>query len=243
MARKVHSFGHARPKEMAYLMERQGMVRTQSGRHDENYSNPVQYAPQMESQPTKMISTTNINVAFNEKIQTDFVYFTIHDKNHEVINIMDLGTKYGEKTLTESRSADEVRKYFKTYWFLKQDAAKKFSADHELGRPILTHFLNLQKIILNPRPSRSSHKTGRIEHNNGVFASVINKLLKADTSAIAEISVGRSSFPTNLIRGSKYMNDFQKEKGYTPLIFGIPREMVRHGLSDAHVDRESTGEI
>lgn len=51
----------------------------------------------------------NKNLAFDEEVQADFLYIKIHGKRRKPLNIIDLGTKYIETTLTKSRSADKMK--------------------------------------------------------------------------------------------------------------------------------------
>lgn len=45
----------------------------------------------------------------NENVQDDFLYIKIHGKRREILNIMDLGTKYGDGMLEKSRSEDKMK--------------------------------------------------------------------------------------------------------------------------------------
>lgn len=136
-----------------------------------------------------------------------------------------------------------MKKYFEIHFFYKHGAPKRFRADQEFFRPILTRFLRLHNILINPRSSQTSHMTGIIELNNGVFKTVMSKFQMADTNAKPETLVARASFMTNLIRGSKYMSAYQMARGHTPSIFGIPRQMISQYVINAHIERESTRSI
>lgn len=152
---------------------------------------------------------------------------------------MDLGTKYGERTIRKSRTADEMKQRFESKWFYQHGAAKSFSADLELYRLILQRFLTTHNISLNPRTSRYSNKTGSIERNKQVFKSVIDKLQKAVKREAVDAPVARASFITSLIWGNKCMNALQLAKDYSPSVFWIRREMISQGMVDSHLERES----
>lgn len=89
------------------------------------------------------------------------------------------------------------------------------------------------------RPSRSSNKVGRIERNNGVFKTVVEKIQKAAGKASARAVLARSSFIAHIIRGNRTMS-FQLEPGYDPSIMGIPRVIVTEDIVQAHVSMEAT---
>lgn len=241
MAKRIHRFGHASAGDMIAMMKNTGYNRKKiKDACDKVYAACAICTASGRPSDRKKISTTHVNAAFNDELQADFMYVNIREKKHEILNMIDVGTRYGERTITESRTAEEVQKKFESCWFYRHGAPNNFSADHELCRPVLQRFLSRHAIKLNPRPSRSSNKVGRIERNNGVFRSVIDKLQKSDTKANPHTLVARASFFTNLIHGSKLMNSFQLARGYAPSILGIPRQVVTQELLDAHIDREST---
>lgn len=62
----------------------------------------------------------------------------------------------------------------------------------------------------------------------------------ADKDAKPETIIARTSFMTNLFRGSKVMSAFQLVRGYAPSILGIPRRVVPQELLDSHTERETT---
>lgn len=119
-------------------------------------------------------------------------------------------------------------------------APKRFSADPELCRPVLRRFLEEHHVVVLPRPSRSSHKNGRIERNNGVFKLIVERVAKADLKASPNAIVSRASFLTNCIRGSKKVSAFQLVRGYRPSVSGIPARMVSQPMIDAYISHEAT---
>jgi len=68
----------------------------------------------------------------------------IHGEKYEVTNIVDLGTRYGERALTTSRSGNEMKRIFETHWFYRHDAPHRFGAEHESCIPTLSTFLEKQ---------------------------------------------------------------------------------------------------
>lgn len=63
--------------------------------------------------PKKKVSTTHVYEALNIELQAEFVYVQIHGEKFEVLNMVEMGTRYGERALTGSRSSEEVKKAFK----------------------------------------------------------------------------------------------------------------------------------
>lgn len=241
MAKRIHRFGHASAMDMMKLMQPTGYDKASIKEACEKVCASCDIcATSGRPADRRKISTTHINAAFNDEMQADFLYVYIRGHKHEILNMIDLGTRYGERAVTAARSAEEVKRTFETYWFYKHGAPNSFSAGHELCRPVLRKFLDAHGIKLNPRPSRSSHKVGRIERNIGVFRVVLDKMQKADTTANIHTLVARASFMTNLIHGSKLINSFHMARGYAPSILGIPKKIVTEDLLNAHIDREAT---
>lgn len=240
MAKRIHRFGHANEGEMRKIMEPMKYDDEEVKRVCKKVQTACAICA-MTGRPVdrKKISTTHIHAAFNDEIQVDYLYAEIHDTKYEILNIIDTGTRYGERMMTTCRSAENMKQQFETNWFYVHGAPSHFSADHEFCRPTLNRFLTKHSITLHPRPSRSSNKTGKVERNNGVFKAVLDRLQKADEHAVPQVLIARASFLTNLFRGSKVMSAFQLARGFTPSILGIPRAIVSGELLDAHVERES----
>lgn len=108
---KIHRYTHASSKEMKHLLSdanihlsknlsdvchgvcRPCVVCVSSGR-------PVEM---------KKASLTHVNEAINEEFQVDFTIVYIENNKYEVLNIVDLGTSYGEHTIANNRSAITVK--------------------------------------------------------------------------------------------------------------------------------------
>lgn len=61
--------------------------------------------------------------------------------------------------------------------------------------------MDLHGIEVSPRPSRSSHKTRKVERNKGVFKNIVARLERADMKTSAEKIKIRPCFITNLFHG------------------------------------------
>lgn len=215
LAKKLHKFTHAHYQDMKAILRDAGQLKPSLEEACERVYNacPICASSGRPSDRRK-VSITHVNRAFNEEIQTDFTYVRIFDKRYEIINIIDTGTKYGERGIVPSRSAETMKAMFEQLWFYNHGVPKRFSADHEFCRPVLKKFLDSHNIILRSRPSRSSHKCGRIERNHGVFKSILKRIERSDTHATPTTIVARTSFLTNCMKGSKVMSAFQLVRGF-----------------------------
>lgn len=109
-------------------------------------------------------------------MQDDYFYVRIHVKMHEIMNIADAGTRYGERTIVESRPTGNIKKGFETMPFYCHGVPERFGADHEFCRPVLKTFMEIHWVKLKPRPSRSSKKSGKVERSNEVMKEAIDRL-------------------------------------------------------------------
>ena len=87
----------------------------------------------------------------------------------EILNMIDPGTRYGERAIAVNRSAQNMKDMIESEWLYHHGASKRFSADLEFCRPVLQQFLKSHAIELKARPSSSSSKNGHIERNDDVF--------------------------------------------------------------------------
>lgn len=122
---------------------------------------------------SKKISLSHINEDFNEELQADFMVVYIKEKKYFVLNIVDVGRRYGERMIAESRGAAHLMEMMETEWTYHHGAPKRFGADPEFCKRFFEIFLKGHGIELKPRPARASYKNGRLERNNGVFKAVL----------------------------------------------------------------------
>lgn len=243
-AAKIHSFSHAHPDDIRAILKDSGLLTRDSSRAcDEAVASCIVCTSTGRPAQHCKVSLTHVNSAFNEEIQADFVMVYIGGTKHEVLNINDAGTRYGERTIASSRSAESIKSMMEVSWLYRHGAPKRFSADPEFCRPVLQRFMTQHGITVLPRPSRSSHKNGRVERNNGVFKLIVERIAKSDPTASALTIVARSSFLTNCIRGSKLLSAFQLVRGYRPSVSGIPSRVVSSEMVDAYISHEATRAI
>lgn len=115
------------------------------------------------------------------------------------MNIADSVTNYGEREIVPSRSAAIMKNMLEKNWIYKHGAPKYFSADPEFTRPVLLKFLSTHGIETKVRPSRCSHKNGKIERSNGLFKAILERISKENTVASPHILVARASFMSNML--------------------------------------------
>lgn len=181
------------------------------------------------------ISLSHINEAFNEELQEDFTMVYIREQKYFVLNIVDAGTRYGERINARSSNAMHMMEIMESGWIYHHGAPKLIGADPEFCKPFFERFLKAHGIELKPRPARASYNNGLVERNNGVFKAVINSISKEKTDSSAADIVARVSFLTNMFHGNYILSAFQLARGYAPSILGIPSTVVTEDLLAAHI--------
>lgn len=119
--------------------------------------------------------------------------------NYELLNITYVGTKYGERCVVSSRSAKVMMSKFEEVCICEHGSPNHFSADPEFPQPLFKNYLHGQNIQINDRSARSTYKNGRVERNNAVSKSIIEKISKEKMNVDIELLLARTSFPTNSI--------------------------------------------
>lgn len=241
IATKIHAFSHAHADDIKAILKDVGRLDADAARAcDEVTESCGICASTGRPAQHRKVSLTHVNSAFNGELQADFTVVFINGGKYEVLNLNDAGTRYGERTIATTRSAEAIKTIFEQAWLYQHGAPTRFSSDPEFCRPVLRRFLEGHGVTVLPRPSRSSHKNGRVERNNGVFKLIVERVARADANASPATIVARASFLTNCIRGSKLLSAFQVVRGYRPAVSGIPAKAVSQDMIDAYIAHEAT---
>lgn len=234
--KEMHRFTHGTSKEMISLLKDAGLEGPEYKRACQKVFDSCGIcASSVRPADKAKVSLAHVNKSFNSEIQADFVTVYIRDEKFEVINIIDVGTRYGERSIAPCRDGRTMMEIVETRWLYQHGDPKRFSADPEFCKEFFKRFLDSYDIHLMERPSRSSSKNGVVERNNGTFKLVLNKLAKELTSASPATLLARASFMCNLFHGNSVMSAFQLARGYSPSIAGIPSYKVLPTLVDAQI--------
>lgn len=57
-------------------------------------------------------STSHISKGFIEEVQFDFSYAEVYGKKREIMNIVDMGTRYGEFVIADGRANGQMKREF-----------------------------------------------------------------------------------------------------------------------------------
>lgn len=179
---------------------------------------------------------THGNGAINEKIQADFAIVYIRQDMYEVLNIIDVGTRYGERDISSDWQGNTMMQMIEIECIYHHGAPRFFSADPELFRPLLDYFMKMHHIKTNPRTSRSSPKNGKIERKNCVFKTILSSLSRENKTASPATLVARASFMTNIFHGNAKLSAFQMARGYAPSVLRVPTTDVSQSVLAAHTE-------
>lgn len=88
-------------------------------------------------------------------------------------------------------------------------------------------------------PTRSSHKSRKVDRNKGISKAILNKISKERIKASPQTLVARASFSTNLFHRNSILSSFQLARRFSPSLLGIPAKIVSQELLDAHKDMKA----
>lgn len=171
MVKKIHRFSHGTADEMKQIFSDAGMDTPDVRRACERVFEACEVCVSS-GRPANRAKVSLTHV------QADFVTVYIRDEKYEVLNMVDMGTRYGERFIAPDRNGNTMMHMMESLWVYRHGAPKNFSADPEFCRPFFKKFLTGHDITLYPRPSRSSSKNGVVERNNGTFKIILSKLSK-----------------------------------------------------------------
>lgn len=120
------------------------------------------------------------------------------------MNIVDAGTRYGERCTVERHGAEVMKETYGTEWIYSHGTSIYCSTHPEFCKPAFENFLRAHNITTQPRPSLSSNTKGIVKRNNGVFEDILKRILL----------VARASSLINLFYGSAKLSAFQLARGY-----------------------------
>lgn len=160
--KRVHRYTHAHPTELRELCEDAGIL-------DKNLDDLIsQVSAACEicnkngrPHPSRKVSLTHVNEAFNEEIQLDFLF--IKHKDVTVLFITDAGTGYSELALVESLHVAVFTREIERSWVRRHGAPRALSADDEYHNNPTMAYLRTHGICFKPRPARRHNKTGIVE--------------------------------------------------------------------------------
>ena len=233
--KRIHRFTHAPAKEIKSILNDAGVLNEELSDYCEEVHNSCDIcASSGRPAHRKKVSITHVNEEFNVSVSADFLVAYIGEHKFEIINIVDMGTNYGERTIVSRRTADEMKHKLETDWLYHHGAPQEFSADPEFTTPTLKRFLKSHAIEVKERPSRSSSKNGKVERNNGLFKLILSRIARENTCSPPQTLVARASFLTNLFHGNSTLSSFQLARGYSPSLLGVPAAVVPPDVLAAH---------
>lgn len=177
IVKKVHRFTHASAQEMKSIFTDSVMLTPNISKAcDKVHDSCDICASSGRPKIKKRVSLSHINEQFTQEVQADFTVAYAGSEKLNILNIVDLGTNYGERIIAPDRKAATMMTLFEKNWIYHYGEPKSFSADPEFTQGFFQDFLKMHQIVCKPRPARSSSKNGKVERNNGVFKSVLGRV-------------------------------------------------------------------
>ena len=244
LCKRVHRYTHATPDEMRHLFQDANMLDNELEDAIEQVCNACEVcAKNGRPLPSKKVSLTHVNQAFNAELQIDFMFPKIRGQKRTVMNLTDTGTNYTELILCESRSATTMTNAIEKVWIYCNGAPDAVSADDEYNCVALRQFLHIHNIVFKPRPTRRHNKTGIVERKNATVKAILNKLDDEQSNADTETLLKRGGFLSNMFSGNKLLSSFELVRGYRPSILGLPRTIVTEEILEAHKQQVATRKL
>ncbi|PXF40003.1 hypothetical protein BWQ96_10281 [Gracilariopsis chorda] len=233
--KKIHQFTNATATEMkAILKEAGNLMDALSQPCDAIHDACDVCASTGRPAHRKNVSLTQVSEAFNESVQADFLVVYIENVKYEVINIIDAGKNYGERSTVTKQDASDLCNKLESEWMYIHGAPKFFSADTEFTKPVLKKLMRSHAIQMEDRPARCSSKNGKIERNNDLFKSIFAGVSKETPIASTRTIVARMSFLCTLFHVNSTLSSFQLARGYSTSLLGIPATRVPEEILHAH---------
>lgn len=99
-----------------------------------------------------------VNEALNNFVGADSLVTRIRKTVYHVIDLVNLGTNYGERSFATNLKAEGLVKKFEMLWIYNHEAPAYFTADPKYTKPTVQKFLSCHNITLHEKASRSSSK-------------------------------------------------------------------------------------
>lgn len=116
-----------------------------------------------------------MNEEFNIKVKADFLIVKRGKEKYKILNVVDVNTAYGERSIVGSRSSETMMYKFEEIWLCRHGAPLHLSADQELCLHFFIKYLKGHNTSVKDRPARSSHK---MEESNEATAYLKPSLRK-----------------------------------------------------------------
>lgn len=113
---------------------------------------------------------------------------------------MDLGTKYGERTLTKSRTAEEMKQHVELQWFYKHGPQKNQIQPWVIST-CTANIYNTTQHSFEPTSIQIIQQNRPDIAKNGFLKMIGDKLEKGDKNVTVEKKIERASLFSNLARG------------------------------------------
>lgn len=241
LAKRLHRFIHAPAHELTRLIRRAGHENPDLEKAISDVGNACEpCARSGPPLPSKKLSLSKVNVAFNQFLQADFMFCQIRGRKHCVLHAVDAATSFYETIIVQSRSAVVMAAALESIWIIRHGAPTRFASDYEFQTTPMRRFLTSHNIYLDERPVRRHNKSGTVERNHLTIKRVLERIQFDESSATDAALMARATFLSNVFSGSRKLSSFEIVKGYTLSILGLPPSLVSADLLEAYKDQAAT---
>lgn len=130
LAKKLHRFPHATGDEMKMILEEAGkkgkIGRSMSNEFYQVHAACDTFVSSGKTRYRREGSLSHVNKTFNDKVQADLVTVLILEERYDVLNIVNTGTRYGERVIDVYHRAEITMNIFEKEW----NFARDYSSDY-----------------------------------------------------------------------------------------------------------------
>lgn len=241
LAKRLHNLTHAPCDELVKICQRAGHVSAELKEEIRKITSECPICARSgHPVPSKKVSVTHVNQAFNVELQVDFTFLQVRGTKYTLMHMVDTGTGFSEGTLVSNRDAKTMCSVLDTEWINRHGEPRALSADDEFNNRTIERYLKSRAIQFKPRPARRHNKIGLMERKKGVVKRILEKLQFDQTECTDAELISRAIFLSNMFTGSKALSSFELARRYAPSILGTPRRMVTEELMDAYKKQTAT---
>lgn len=129
VANKIKYFSHTNSDNIKAILRDAGRIDADASRTcNDVFQSCSICAAIVRPAKNRKISLTHVNYAFNQDIQADLTIGYIQGDKYEVLNLRDVGNRYGERTIASTLYADTVKEIFESTWMYQHGAPERLTS-------------------------------------------------------------------------------------------------------------------
>lgn len=243
LAVRLHHFSHATVDEMRRIVQRAGIYQPEMEQYftqvvDACTTCPKTGSPLAGTSVRKVSFRRVLSEDFGREVQMDYLYFDARGTQHCYLHIVDADTSFGELIRAESRDLSSAADSLERHWIYVHGAPRSVGADPEFGRQPFLSRIAAHGVEFSVRPARRHNTVGIVERRNRQIKILVQRLVSGDddlgSHTSLDVLLARANFLANLFTGSGLASSFERVRGYSPSLLGMPSSWLPDSILRAH---------